>query len=62
MFQAEVLVKKNQFQDASRVVAWILEQKPFDVQAAQHLANIYGLSQQHTRVRTSSWVDLIPRP
>ena len=48
--QAEILVKMDKLHDASRIVSWILEQKPFNVKAAQHLANIYGLSQQHTQV------------
>ncbi len=48
--QAEILVKMDKLHDASGVVSWVLEQKPFDVKAAQHLANIYGLSQQHKQV------------
>ena len=48
--QAEILVKMDKLHDASRIVSWILEQKPFNVKAAQHLANIYGLSQQHIQV------------
>ena len=54
--QAEILVKMDKLHDASRIVSWILEQKPFNVKAAQHLANIYGLSQQHTQVSNLQYI------